>query len=324
MSTVMVCGSVALDLIGQYPGCFEEYQAKHPVMALNISLQLTELRTSFGGCGINIAYGLHQLGINVLPVSVVGRNFNDHYGPHLHSIGIDTQHITVDPDYAQCATGVMISDENGNQITVFHAGAGLSPKRPLPRTMAGIDQVELAVLAPESPAIMRRQAEDFASLDIPILFDPGQCLHEFDAADLQRLISLSRYVVVNAHEWDMLQRISGMTTTELLGPQRQIVVTRGDQGIDLYTHGEQARHIDAIACTAPVDPTGCGDAFRAGFVFGLLRGAGLESSARMGALTAVYNLEHEETQCYAFTPASFAERYLAVFGPDLAQQASLA
>ncbi|MFT4852696.1 MAG: adenosine kinase [Candidatus Pseudothioglobus sp.] len=324
MSTVMVCGSVALDMIGQYPGCFEEYQSKHPVMALNISLQLTELRTSFGGCGMNIAYGLHQLGICALPVSVVGRNFDDHYGPHLKSLGIDTQHVTVDPDYAQCATGVMISDEGGNQITVFHAGAGLSPRRPLPHTLTGIEHVEMAVLAPEHPAIMRRQAEDFAALDIPILFDPGQCLHEFNAADLQQLISLSRYITVNDHEWGMLQRISGMTPAQLVGPARQIVVTLGDKGVDIYTHDEGTLHIAAIDCATPVDATGCGDAFRAGFVFGLLRGAGPEAAARMGSLAAVYNLEHEETQCYAFTPTSFAERYLAEFGHDLAHQLSSA
>jgi adenosine kinase len=314
----MVCGSVALDLIGQYPGCFEEYQSKHPIMALNISLQLTELRTSFGGCGMNIAYGLHQLGVRALPVSVVGRNFNDHYGPRLQSLGIDTQHIIVDPDFAQCATGIMISDEKGNQITVFHAGAGLSPRRPLPHTLAGIDHVELAVLAPENPAIMLRQAEDFATLNIPILFDPGQCLHEFDAADLIQLISLSRYITVNGHEWDILQRISGMTPAQLVMPARQIVVTRGGQGVDIYTHGKGTLHIAAIKCSTPVDPTGCGDAFRAGFVFGLLRGAGPEASARMGSLAAVYNLEHEETQRYEFTLASFAERYLAEFGHDLA------
>lgn len=317
MSTVMVCGSVALDLIGQYPGCFDEYQTKHPFVALNISLQLSELRTSFGGCGMNIAYGLHQLGISALPVSVVGRNFADHYGPRLQSLGIDTQHITVDPDYAQCATGLMISDEKGNQITFFNAGAGLSPRRRLPHTLTGIEQVELAILAPENPAIMLRQATDFAFLNIPILFDPGQCLHEFNAADLQQLISLSRYITVNAHEWGMLQRIAEMTPAQLVSPARQIVVTRGEEGVDIYTHGEGILHIAAIKCATPVDPTGCGDAFRAGFVFGLLRGAGPEASARMGSLAAVYNLEHEETQRYEFTPPSFAERYLVEFGHDM-------
>ncbi|NQV66694.1 MAG: hypothetical protein HQ497_15150, partial [SAR86 cluster bacterium] len=174
MSTVMACGSIALDLIGRYPGSFHDYQAKFPVTGLNISLQLAQLSTSFGGCGLNIAYGLHQLGVAVLPVSAAGRNFDDHYRQHLQALGMDISNIIIDPDYAQCASAVLISDEQGNQITAFHAGAAVSPRRPLPSTIQGIEAVTLAVLAPEDAPIMLRQARDLAKLGIPIMFDPGQ------------------------------------------------------------------------------------------------------------------------------------------------------
>jgi adenosine kinase len=313
MSTVMVCGSVALDLIGRYSGSFHDYQAKFPVTGLNISLQLAQLRTSFGGCGLNIAYGLHQLGIKVLPVSAAGRNFDDHYRQHLQALGMDISNIIIDPDYAQCASAVLISDEQGNQITAFHAGAAVSPRRPLPSTIQGIETVTLAVLAPEDAPIMLRQARDLAQLGIPIMFDPGQGLTEFVQADLAELLNLCRYLIVNSHEWQILQHNAGMDAATILAGNHQVIVTHGAEGVDIYGANGIPTRIQAVASDCAIDSTGCGDAFRAGYIYGLLGGWSPEICARLGCLTAVYNLESDQTQRYHISHEAFVQRYEQAF-----------
>lgn len=316
MSTVMVCGSIALDLIGRYPGSFADYQAKYPIQGLNISLQLADLRTSFGGCGLNIAYGLQQLGIRVIPVSAAGRNFDDHYRQHLQNLGMDVSNITVDPDFAQCASAVLITDAQGNQITAFYAGAAVSPRRPLPSDIAGIEQVSLAVLAPEDAPIMLRQARDFARLGIPMMFDPGQGLAEFSQADLRELLAMARYVIVNAHEWQILQHNAAMGPEQILQGERQVIVTRGAEGADIYQAGTAPMRVQAVVCEAALDPTGCGDAFRAGYVAGLVRQLPPLTCARLGCLTAVYNLESDHTQHYTFAREDFARRYKQAFAAE--------
>jgi adenosine kinase len=317
MPTVMVCGSIALDLIGRYPGSFADYQAKYPIQGLNISLQLADLRTSFGGCGLNIAYGLHQLGVTVIPVSAAGRNFNDHYRQHLQNLGMDISNITVDPDFAQCASAVMIADEHGNQITAFHAGAAVSSLRPLPGAIAGIEQVSLAVLAPEDAPIMLRQARDFARLGIPMMFDPGQGLAEFSQADLRELLAMASYVIVNDHEWQILQHNADMGPEQILLGERQVIVTRGADGVDIFQAGTLPLRVLAVQTSAALDPTGCGDAFRAGYVSGLVRGLAPQICAQLGCLTAVYNLESDHTQHYAFAREDFARRYAQAFAAEL-------
>ena len=314
MSTVMVCGSIALDLIGSYAGSFDAYQSKYPVNALNISLQLAQLTTSFGGCGLNIAYGLHQLGVKVLPVSAAGRNFEDHYRQHLLTLGMDISNISIDPDYAQCATAVLITDDHGNQITAFHAGAAVSPRRPLPSAISGIEAVTLAVLAPEDAPIMLRQARDLAALGIPIMFDPGQGLAEFDRADVLELLNLCHYLIVNSHEWEVLQHNTGMSVEAILTGDHQVIVTQGANGVDIYSANQPPLRVPAVTSTCVVDPTGCGDAFRAGYIYGLLGGWSAQTCAQLGCLTAVYNLESEQTQRYQIVPAEFAQRYTQAYG----------
>lgn len=297
MPSVLVCGSTAIDLIGHYQGSFAKYQAQYQVEALNFSLQLADLRSSFGGCGINIAYGLKKLGVDCIPLSAAGKNFRDHYEDHLLALGINIDHIVVDESFPQCATAVVISDDHGNQITAFYAGASVSDKRKLPSEIPEISACTFAVLAPEQAPIMLRQARDLNRLNIPIFFDPGQCLTEFNKQETRELLSLAQYTMVNDYEFEILQNISDFSQEKIESMMRQIIVTRGAEGVDIYEGGKRL-HVDAAPAEKILDPTGCGDAFRAGYIYGVTAKHDAIRCGRLGNLMAVQNLRSPETQKY--------------------------
>lgn len=314
---VLVCGSIALDLLGRYTGSFEEYQRKFPINALNFSLQLSGLRTSFGGCGMNITYGLRRLGVDCVPLTAAGQNFEDHYRAHLEALGVRTDYIVVDPDYTQCATAIVLSDDLGNQITGFYPGASPSPRRPLPSDMECFNEIALAVLAPEDAPIMLRQARDLAAHGVPIVFDPGQGISEFSTAEIRELIELSDYVIANDHEWEILQLNGDLSAQDIIVQTRQVIVTRSEHGVDLLIESAEGIRIPALTPDCIVEVTGSGDAFRAGYVLGLLEERAPEQCARMGCLAAIYNLEAPETQRYDVDRAAFDARYHAAWGERL-------
>lgn len=314
---VLVCGSIALDLLGRYQGSFDEYQTRYDVNALNISLQLATLRTAFGGCGMNITYGLRQFGVDAVPLSAAGRNFNDHYRDYLCGLGINIDYIAVDERMPQCATAIVLSDDNGNQITGFHAGGAVSDLRVKPNAIEDIEHYDLAVLAPENADLMLGQAKDLATIGVRIFFDPGQGLSEFTAAELQELIQLSDYVICNDHEWDILQKNAGLSADQVISQVRQAIVTRGADGVDIFIHDKPPLRSPAVPPQEHGDATGCGDAFRAGYVAGLVSGQDAEQCARIGALTATFSLEHEDPQGYRFNHSVFTRRYRDAFGEDV-------
>jgi len=312
MKSVIVCGSVAIDLLGSYAGSFEQYQSQYPVRALNISLQLQRIETSFGGCGMNITYGLNLLGVDVIAVSAAGKDFNDRYKDHLESQGIDTQYIVVDEDYEHSAQCVIFSDQEGNQITAFNSGASQSPKRILPSQVRDIDKVGLAILAPEDAPIMLRQARDLSRFDIPMIFDPGQGIADFTSEEIRELLSLCGTVIANDHEWKIIQTISGLTDAQIKGTN-DVIVTRGELGVDIYHKNEAPLHIDAVSSLEVIDPTGCGDAFRAGFVFGKLQDFTTTHAAQLGCIMAATNIGIPQTQHYKISPETLVERCKAYY-----------
>lgn len=317
MAEILVCGSVAIDVIGKYSGRFGDYEKRYGLTNLNVSLQLASLDFSFGGCGPNVAWGLNQLGVAVVPVSVAGTNFEDSYRGHLQSQGIDTRYIAVDENYDHCALAVILTDNEGNQLTAFHSGASVSPIRVLPHSIDGIEKVRLALLAPEDAPIMLRQARDLADLSIPFMFDPGQGLAEFTSGEVNELIDLASYIVVNAHEWEILLQLSGQNETQLLSQVEFIIVTRGRNGSSIYSSAQEQIQVPAVETENQLDPTGCGDAYRAGYLAGLLRGKEIATCGRIGSLIATCNLECAHTQQYRFTLDEFCARYQMAFGEDL-------
>lgn len=293
---VLVTGSTAIDQTGLYEGSFEEYESRYTINAFNASFPLTSMKTSFGGCAPNIAYGLHQLGINALPLSSAGRNFRDRYLAHLNDIGLNTDFITIDDDVENCASCLMINDLHGNQLIGFYPGPS-NPKRYLPSELPVIDQVALAILGPEEPQLTLRQGRDLAALNVPLLVDPGQVTTAFNRQEIRELLTIADYLIVNDYEYSVLKANGDLTDEQILAMVPEVVVTHGDKGVGIFDQA-LTYHIDAVPDVDIVEVTGCGDAFRAGYAYGIIKGLPLKERAQMGCIMAMTNLGAPETQGY--------------------------
>lgn len=293
---VLVTGSTAIDQTGLYQGSFEEYQSRYTINAFNASFQLSSMKTSFGGCAPNIAYGLHLLGINAIPLSSAGRNFRDRYLAHLNDIGINTDFITIDDDVENCASCLMINDLHGNQLIGFYPGPS-NPKRYLPSELPVIDQVALAILGPEEPRLTLRQGRDLAALNVPLLVDPGQVTTAFNRQETRELLTLADYLIVNDYEYSVLKANGDLTDEQILAMVPEVVVTHGDKGVGIFDQ-DITYHVDAVPEVDIVEVTGCGDAFRAGYAYGIIKGLPLKERAQMGCIMAMTNLGAPETQGY--------------------------
>lgn len=293
---VLVTGSTAIDQTGVYPGSFDDYESRYEVKAFNASFQMAAMKTSFGGCAPNIAYGLHALGARVVPLSSAGRNFRDRYQAHLEALGIETRYIWVDDDVENCATCLMINDLQGNQIIGFYPGPK-APKRLLPSQLPMINEVGLAILGPEEPGLTLKQARDLQPYGIPIMFDPGQVTAEFSAAELDEMLGIATYLIVNEHELGLLCRNAGLTEQQVRSRIDELVVTHGEAGADIY-NASGKQHVSAIPDVEIVEATGCGDAFRAGYAWGIINDLGAADAVAIGSIMAMKNLGAAQTQGY--------------------------
>jgi adenosine kinase len=301
-NTILVTGSTAIDQTGTYQGAFDDYQNRYPIEALNMSFQLGNMKTSFGGCGPNMAYGLNLLGADVVPLSSAGRNFRDRYLQHLIDAGVNTDYIMIDDSVETCASCLMINDLHGNQIIGFYPGPD-EPKRLSPKELPMISEVSLALLGPEAPELTLSQGRELFELQVPLIVDPGQVIAAFNEDQIRELLELANYLIINEHEHQILLQNAGLSETELLHLVEEVVITRGEQGVDIYRDG--ARHtIAALADISIIEPTGCGDSFRAGYAYGILNGLTIKHRAQIGCIMAAVNLACEETQRYRTT---FAE-----------------
>lgn len=316
MTSVLVCGSAAIDFLGSYTGSFKDYEKRYPTAGLNISLQLSRLNTSFGGCGMNITYGLNKLGVPVTPLTSVGLDFRDRYLGHLESEGIDSHYVCVDESFEHSAHCIIFSDDHGNQITAFNPGASLSVDRVLPREIPHFGEFSIAMLAPEDAPIMLRQARDIARTGVTVIFDPGQGLAEFKQEEIRELLELSHFVICNDHEWEIMQTNADLTAGDIIATH-EVIITRGDKGVDLYSAHRQPSHVDALPDQKNVDPTGCGDAFRAGYIFGMLDAQSPEVCAQYGCVMASTNLSCSETQRYEIDRDTLMQIWQKYYGEGL-------
>ncbi|MDA0978168.1 MAG: carbohydrate kinase family protein [Proteobacteria bacterium] len=294
--TVLVTGSTAIDQTGYYDGSFETYQSQYRINALNMSFQLGRLQTSFGGCAPNIAYGLTRLGVPVIPLSSAGRNFRDRYQAHLESAGISTDYIAIDESVENCASCMMVNDNHGNQIIAFYPGPG-AELRSLPSQIPAINRVGLAILGPEEPDLTLRQARDLAPLDIPIMFDPGQVVTAFEAAHITEMLEIADVLIVNDYERSVMCANTGLQPADIESLVTEVVVTHGGKGVEVISRGQRTR-VAAVPDVKIVDVTGSGDAFRAGYAYGVLKGLGARQRAEIGCILAALNLGGPHTQTY--------------------------
>jgi adenosine kinase len=305
----LICGSVAYDTILQFQDRFKSHILPDKIHILNVSFLVPDMRREFGGCAANIAYSLKLLGDRGVPMATAGHDFGP-YAQRMSAQGIPVDHIRVVDD-TFTAQAFITTDLDDNQITAFHPGA--MQHAHLNRVSDAGAGIALGIVAPDGRQAMIEHAAQFAAAKIPFIFDPGQGLPMFGSEELKSFIAQARWVAVNDYEWGMLQQKTGFSVSDITSQVEALVVTRGAEGSIVYTQGQTL----TVPCARPgavVDPTGCGDAYRAGLIHGLLHGLDWETTGRMASLMGAIKIESRGPQNHSFTRAEFDRRYRDNFG----------
>jgi adenosine kinase len=273
----LICGSLAFDTITTFPGRFAQQILPEQVHILNVSFLVPTLRREFGGCAGNIAYTLSALGGDPLVMAAVGTD-GQGYLERLRTWGASTELVRVIAD-SYTAQAIIITDQDNNQITAFHPGAMQSAHEISVPQRADL---RVAIIAPDGRDAMLLHAAQLAALDVPFIFDPGQQLPMFDGAELRAFVDQASWVAVNDYEGRMLCERTGHTLETLSRSHlRGVVVTLGAEGCELWQQGVRTL-VAGVAAREVLDPTGCGDAFRAALLYGLERGWPLQRCAELG------------------------------------------
>ena len=274
--SALICGSLAFDNIMSFEGRFAEQILPDQLHILNVSFLVPALRREFGGCAGNIAYGLKQLGGSPLPMATVGSD-GPEYVERLHTLGINTEFVR-QVEGAYTAQAMIMTDRDNNQITAFHPGAMMQAH--VSHIEARPD-IKLGIVSPDGRDAMLEHAAQFKSAGIPFVFDPGQGLPMFDGRELTQFVELASWITVNDYEAKMLCDRTGLSCAELSRRVLGLVVTLGANGSEIWVDG-----VKTLAAPVPaefvIDPTGCGDAFRAALLFGLEQSWPLARCAALG------------------------------------------
>jgi adenosine kinase len=304
---IYVSGSLAYDRIMDFPGRFQDHILPDKIHTLNVSFTVNGLTENFGGTAGNIAYALSLLGENPVILATIGRD-RERYFDWLRFRGIGCDQIKVIEDEFT-AGAYIITDKSDNQITGFNPGA---MKHGCPVAFESLDpSVSFAIIGPGNITDMQSYAEGFRGRAVPYLFDPGQSLPAWNGADLAAGIRGARLLVSNDYELELIKDMTGLDTAGLLELAPAIVTTLGENGARVTT-AEGDTDVPAAKARQVVDPTGAGDAFRAGLIQGLIEGESLASAALRGAVCGSFAVEEYGTQTYSFTPDEFAARLKSV------------
>jgi len=309
--SALVCGSIAYDTIMVFPEAFKDHILPDKIHILNVSFQVPEMRREFGGCAGNIAYNLKLLGGNGYPMATVGSDFGP-YAEWMEQHDIDRKYIKVLPN-AFTAQAFITTDTEDNQITAFHPGAMNNSHQQSVPADAGI---RLGMVSPDGRDGMLLHAQQFSDAGIPFMFDPGQGLPLFAGEELVKFVEQAKWVVVNDYEMQMLERKTGMTVYQLAERAAALVVTWGGKGSVIYTEGRRI-DIQAVKAEEVLDPTGCGDAYRAGFIYGLMNDMDWETTGHVASLMGAIKIATRGTQNHSFTRDEFDTRFEAAFGYKL-------
>jgi adenosine kinase len=308
--TALICGSIAYDTILVFPDRFKEHILPDKLHVLNVAFLVPEMRREFGGCAANIAYSLKLLGSHGIAMAAAGRDFAP-YRERLLAQGMSLAHIKV-IDEAFTAQAFITTDLDDNQITAFHPGAMQHAHL---NKVADAGDVALGIVAPDGRQAMLEHAAQFASAGIPFIFDPGQGLPMFSGEELARFIEQATWVTVNDYEWVMLERKTGLSAADVARRVRALIVTKGADGSVIHADGRTI----TVPCAKPravVDPTGCGDAYRAGLIHALLRDLDWQTSGRLASLLGAIKIESRGPQNHTFTHEELVRRYRESFGEE--------
>ena len=310
---VLCTGSVAVDHIMVYRGRFRDVILPDRIHMLNVAFHVPVLRRSFGGCAANIAYHLRLLGEDPIVLATVGGDDFDAYAAWLDRHGIRRDHIV--PLAGEATAGAYITtDLEDNQIIGFHPGAmDRAHEAPLERVK---EPIEVGIVSPNGKRAMSELARGLKQRGVPTVIDPGQGLPLFERDELVELLDGADVFIVNDYEWSLTLSRSALSEEDVLRRVGAVVVTRGEKGSTLR-RGNAAVDIPPVPAARVLDPTGCGDAYRAAFLHGLRRGLPLETCAQMGSLMGSLKVAEHGTQSLRLGPADFRTRFAAAFGTEL-------
>jgi adenosine kinase len=309
--SALICGSVAFDNIMVFKDRFKNHILPDKVHVLSVSFLVPEMRKEFGGCAGNIAYNLKLLGADPLPMATVGKDFGS-YGKWMDECGVNRRHVSIiDTEFT--AQAFITTDLDDNQITAFHPGAMSFSHL---NEVSDAEGASIGVLSPDSRDGMLQHAGQFAEAGIPFLFDPSQALPMFDGADLEHFIELATWLAVNDYEWELISERTGYSREAVAERVEALIVTRGASGSSIYVKG-QHHEIPPAHAAQTLDPTGCGDAYRAGILYGLMNGMDWDTTGRIGALLGALKIEHPGTQNHRFEREEFEQRFEENFGREI-------
>jgi len=306
--TSLICGSLAFDVIMQFPGRFSDSLLADQLHKISVSFLVPTMRRDFGGCAGNIAYNLKLLGGDPQIMATIGQDGGD-YLERLDRQGISRKTVrTIDSAYtAQC---FITTDADNNQINAFHPGAMNHSHE---NKVADAGPVKLAIVAPDGRDGMLQHAADCVALGIPLIFDPGQGMPMFNGDELKQFIELATYIAMNDYEAEMLASRTGLSLPQIAERVSALVVTRGELGAEIFTAGGKI-DIPCVKAEQVLDPTGCGDAFRAGMLHGLSNGMDWATTGRLSSLMGSIKIAHQGPQNHAPSRAEIDERFHREFG----------
>jgi adenosine kinase len=304
----LICGSFAYDTIMVFQDRFKYHILPDKVHILNVSFLVPEMRREFGGCAGNIAYNLRLLEEEPLPVGTVGDDFGP-YAAWMDQCGISRQHVKV-INGTFTAQAFVTTDMDDNQITAFHPGAMNYAQE---NTVAGIEGVAIGMVSPDGREGMIRHAEEFAAAGIPFIFDPGQGLPMFNGQELVRFIEQASWLTVNDYEWELIHNQTGLTIRQVAEMVNALVITRGGEGSVIYNNG-RCYEIPVVRVAPLNDPTGCGDAYRAGLLYGFLHHLDWETTGRLAAVMGAIKIQAYGTQNHSCAKHEIMELFEKNFG----------
>ncbi len=288
----LICGSLAFDTITNFPGRFAQQILPEQLHILNVSFLVPTLRREFGGCAGNIAYSLCQLGGEALVMGTLGGD-GEHYLPRLQGWGANTEHVRIEQD-SFTAQAIIITDTDNNQINAFHPGA--MQLAHLNRVPPSRGDLRVAIIAPDGRQAMIEHAEQLAAAGIPFVFDPGQQLPQFDGGELRRFVDQATWIAVNDYEGRMLcDRVGESLESLSRSHLKAVIVTLGAGGCEVWQQGVRT-HLAGVEVAEVVDPTGCGDAFRAALLYGIDRGWSIERCVELGNRAGATKIGHRGGQ----------------------------
>ena len=309
--TALICGSYAFDSIMVFQDQFKNHILPDKVHMLNISFLVPTMRKEFGGCGGNIAYNLHLLGANSVPMATVGEDFAP-YMSWMEKHHMNTTHMKVIKG-AYTGQAFITTDMDDNQITAFHPGAMSNSHQ---NKVSDASVADIGIVSPDGRDGMIEHAQQFADANIPFMFDPGQGMPMFSGEELATFVKQATYVAVNDYESQMLQDKTGLDVKMIASMVEALIITKGGEGSEIHTGGEVITIAPAKA-DATQDPTGCGDAYRAGLLFGLMNGMDWKTTGQLAGLLGAIKIAHLGTQNHQFDLDTIERLYQQNYGTSL-------